>query len=209
MSRSKYNNKERAYVLNNGLNNEVASILAPMDKWGRVVQISDWRLSHNGYDCAMKLYTSRKRKTQRIKDKIETMLLHGEQPIFLTLSFKDEVLAKTNEKTRRRYVARFLKENACTYVANIDFGDDYVYVDDYGKERKATSREHYHALVDKSIDYSKWHKYGFIKGEKVHDKKDDYIALRKYLTKFTKHAIKVMEKCENYPRLIFSRNMAD
>ena len=64
------------------------------------------------------------------------------QLYFGTLTFSDKVLDKTTEKTRRRYVVRFLNDISISYVANIDFG-------------KENEREHYHCifLTENNIDF--------------------------------------------------------
>lgn len=53
---------------------------------------------------------------------------------FLTLSFSDEILNRTSEATRERYIRNFLKRETAYYIANKD----------YGKKNK---REHYHAFI--------------------------------------------------------------
>lgn len=132
---------------------------------------------------------SYKRK-QRVSHKIGSCIEAG-QTLFLTLTFKDDVLAKTNEKTRRRYVTRFLKASSRVYVANIDYGGE-------------KGREHYHALIlGADIDYSPWHKYGAIKGEKVRTTDADREKVCKYVSKLSNHAMKVNDGLA--PRLIYSR----
>lgn len=116
--------------------------------------------------------------------------------IFLTLTFTDEVLSKTNAETRRKYVQRFLKSECEIYVANIDFGDK-------------NGREHYHALVyafEGSISLKKWHIYGGIKAERVHNTDKDGEKVSKYLAKLSQHALK---KSGRFPRLIWSRGWED
>lgn len=68
--------------------------------------------------------------------------------IFGTLTFTNEVLEVTSNRTRQRYVTWFLKDHTIHYIANIDFG-------------AKNNREHYHfiALVDGKINCKDW-KYG-------------------------------------------------
>lgn len=129
-----------------------------------------------------RLYNAYIKRVQRLKDRIQSMLLSG-QCIFLTLTFTDDILNNTNALTRRKYVRRYLKLVSKSYVANIDFGSK--------KER-----EHYHALVfGDNINYSNWHKIGAIKGERVRFNKDSdnnstNTKLAKYISKLTNHSIK-------------------
>lgn len=102
---------------------------------------------------------------------------------FVTLTFRDEVLEKTSDRTRHRYVSKFLNDNTLDYVANVDYGSK-------------TNREHYHAVV--ALDGEKtaleW-AYGFasykpcrmstIKNAKGNCK------IAKYLTKMSNHATKL------------------
>lgn len=130
------------------------------------------------------------RKQKKVKDKTRSIVEAGEC-IFLTLTFNDATLARTSEKTRRRYVSRYLKKECSSYVANIDFG-------------KKNEREHYHALVyAPRVDYSKWHKYGAIKGERVKPSENDAKAVAKYVAKLSLHAIK--ETAGKGRRIIYSR----
>ena len=147
-----------------------------------------WRIVRAGINLNRSCYKRR----ERIKNRIEKSILSG-KAIFLTLTFTDETLAKTNDETRRKYVRRYLKEQCSCYVANIDFGSE-------------NGREHYHALVEPigdAIDYEPWHEYGCIKGEVVRSTKDDVVRTTKYVAKLTNHALK--ETAGISPRLIYSR----
>lgn len=128
-------------------------------------------------------------RTKRLKLKILNMLTSG-SCIFLTLTFKNDVLENTSQETRKRYVARALKTMSNSYIANIDYG-------------KKNEREHYHAIIlaDKvSQDY--W-KYGNLDYEKVRaNEETSPVKIAKYITKLTNHAIKETVK-QN--RLIYSR----
>lgn len=151
--------------------------------------------SENGLDKELKecerLNKAYFNRNTRLKDRITTIVESGKQPVFVTLTFRDDVINDTSEKTRRRYVSRFLKDNCSLYVANIDFGVDERY----------TQREHYHAVVDNEI-LSKW-PYGFDFYERIKVSKNGSIKkMAKYITKLSNHAIK-----ENARRsaLIYSR----
>lgn len=127
-------------------------------------------------------------RRNRLKERITSMLSLG-QCLFLTFTFTDEVLEKTQPHIRRKYVQRFLKENCCQYVANIDYGD-------------TTEREHYHAVVlCDYLEYNKW-PYGFSYVEKI----TRYASNEKlacYISKLTNHAIKEsVKRCS----LIYSRS---
>lgn len=148
------------------------------------------------------LNSSRRKRAQRCKEKVGLAVSTG-HCFFLTLTFTDEVLSKTTEKTRRRYVSRYLKSVAPVYVGNVDYGDKE-------KNPDSNEREHYHALIVSGVRPSKggW-KYGFSKIKKVGDTEDDLTKVSKYTAKLSTHALKASThkgegiKC---PRLIYSRN---
>lgn len=136
-------------------------------------------------------------RTIRLKDKITAYLHPGSrllfgECVFLTLTFNNKTLANTSAATRRRYIARYLKQFSCNWVANVDYG---------GKN----GREHYHALLlGKPLDYKGWHQYGAIKGEKVRlNDNDSPVKIAKYISKLTNHAIKDTAKGN---RMLYSRN---
>lgn len=115
-------------------------------------------------------------RVKRLKNRIAAMLLSG-QCYFLTLTFTDDVLQSTTDKTRRRYVTRFLKSQSDIYCANIDYGTQ-------------NGREHYHAVVKAdTIDMTPWDKLGFSNAKKIASA-DDYAPIAKYISKLTNHAIK-------------------
>lgn len=80
---------------------------------------------------ARNLTSAEFRKYRRVFHRMSRYIVAGEC-VFLTLTFNDEALL-LDEKTRRVYVSRLLRELSLDYVANIDYG-------------KTTEREHYHAL---------------------------------------------------------------
>lgn len=140
-------------------------------------------------DCALRIIDSDNRRYKRILNKIERLVYSGEG-VFITLTFTDKVIENTSQDTRRRYVARYLKEQSPCYVANIDFSP-------------TKQREHYHAVVNNTCDLKAW-AYGFCFAEKVHKSEKDKNKVARYVSKLTNHALKV--KCLNN-RLIYSRDV--
>lgn len=167
-----------------------------------------------GFDmfrASLNLSRSKYAKTQRARQRIGQYLLSG-NAYFCTLTFKDDILLKTNEETRRRYVSRALKAIGKVYVANIDYGT-------------TTQREHYHACVipkDDGIaswkshlktyqnapDLREWEKnLGFVDIQKVGSTEKDLIRIPKYIAKLSAHAVKKSTlQGGKTPRLIYSRN---
>lgn len=139
-------------------------------------------------DCAIRLNESKKRKSSKVREKIEELVLSG-NAIFITLTFNNDTLSNTSVETRRRYVARYLKANSTKYVANIDYGSK-------------KGREHYHAVVDSDISFTSWYKYGAINVERVRTQETDLVRVSRYVAKLSNHALKVA----NAPRLIYSRS---
>lgn len=133
-------------------------------------------------------YDNHRKKNQRARTKIESILQSG-TALFLTLTFTDDVLVSTTEKTRRTYVSRFLKENCIEYIANIDFG-------------AKNSREHYHAVVsvENKLDYLNW-KFGALNGVKIRNNSKP-LVMAKYINKLSNHATKSTTKNS---RIIYSR----
>ena len=131
------------------------------------------------WEEARRINHASRARINRLKKRIASMLKNGEC-LFLTLTFTDEVLAKTTEDTRRQAVRRYLKSFGVPYVANIDFG-------------KKNGREHYHAVIQTyHVDYAAY-TYGAINGERIRSV-EDYVKLSKYVAKLTNHAIKETNK---------------
>jgi len=142
----------------------------------------EWKEAYRVNDASYK-------RVKRLKERIKSMITSG-SCIFLTLTFKPDVLESTNEDTRKRYVKRALKTMSNNYVANIDYGEK-------------NEREHYHAIVlcDK-VSQEQW-KYGNLDFERVRTNQEDSpVKIAKYITKLTNHAIKETVK-QN--RMIYSR----
>lgn len=161
------------------------------------------------YRVARNLNDSVRAKARRTRNKVGQCIIDG-NAYFITLTFKDEVLARTSEETRRRYVSRFLKGLCDRYVANIDYG---------GKK----GREHYHAiglpffwtfdtykngkrLYQDMPDFRDWNKYGFFSLEKIGNSDTDMKKVSNYTAKLSAHALKktTLQGKDN-PRLITSR----
>lgn len=140
-------------------------------------------------DCALRLIRSEHKKYVILRDKINDLVSSG-QAVFITLTFRDDVINKTTALTRRRYVARYLKEQSPFYVANVDFSPQ-------------KNREHYHAVVSNRCDLSKW-SYGFTLAEKVRVHENDTKRVARYVAKLTNHALKVKQVST---RLIYSRDV--
>lgn len=133
---------------------------------------------------AYRMNENYKKRIQRLKSKITELFYFNESKnlYFLTFTFTDECLNKTDDLKRRRYVREWLNDNTTNFVANIDFGEE-------------KGREHYHALVNADyIDISSWLKHGAMNYElvKINIKSIDKIA--KYINKFLNHAIKETTK---------------
>ncbi len=143
------------------------------------------------------------KRRKRLRNKVHKMVALGTCS-FITLTFRDEVLLKTSEATRRRYVARYLKSQSSTYIANLDFGDKK-------KNINSNEREHYHGIVLGYVDPKSW-KYGFLGAEKIRNTDRDLKKVSAYVAKLTNHAQKesTMLGClDSPPRLIYSRDLID
>lgn len=141
-------------------------------------------------ECEKINYATYKR-VQRLRNRVETILLNGSS-CFITLTFNDETLNTTNEKQRRVFVSRYLKQYNCQYVANVDYGSK-------------NHREHYHALINcDKVNFKPWRKYGNINARRVRNKdiESDKTKLSKYIGKLSNHAIKETTKrsCLIYSR---------
>ena len=145
--------------------------------------------------CCKQIYDSNRQRNRRLKDKLTYQLINNDC-LFLTLTFRDDVLEKTSHQTRRDYIRRYLKSLCSSfYVANIDYGDKE-------KNSQSNEREHYHAIVN--LDYINLDSYiyGFIYAEKI-KKSSNVRALTKYINKLTCHAYK--DSTKGRDRLIYSR----
>lgn len=138
---------------------------------------------------SLRINNAKYHRVARLKNRVE-LLLNTQQAIFLTLTFRDNVLSTTSYETRRQYVFRFLKSLCPYYVANVDYG-------------KRNHREHYHALVSvEAVDHTLW-KYGAINFERVsYDETSTTDRLSLYIAKLSNHALKETARRSH---LIYSR----
>lgn len=144
------------------------------------------------YFEAKKITLATFKRSQRLRKRVESMLLEG-KCLFVTLTFRDDVLESTSPKERRVRVTRYLKQCGGRYVANIDFSPDM-------------DREHYHCLIcNNHIDMDIWDKQnGFVFVERVRNRNidRDKKRLSMYIAKLSNHAIKETTKRS---ALIYSR----
>lgn len=141
------------------------------------------------FNDSMKIIHADNRRYNRLFQRIIYFMNFG-TCLFLTLTFKDDVLESTNEDSRRRYVRRFLKEYSNCFIANIDYGSK-------------TDREHYHAFIlypDVKI-VENW-KYGFSNAQIIRDNPKDCERVTRYILKIANHFVKSTVK-RNYA--IYSR----
>lgn len=170
IDRTTYLNSLDGIVFDNALENEYTDLL--------------FQYGFNDIKEARKINTASYKREKRLNKRIETYLSSG-QCIWLTITFDDLTMSKTNEKTRRKYVSRFLKQVSNYYVANIDYG-------------KTTEREHYHAVVlTDFVEPTLW-PYGFIYTERIKNHLKTPLKLSKYVSKLTNHAIKESTKRNVY-----------
>lgn len=149
------------------------------------INLFDFMTDREYFECE-RIFNAYRKRSGRLRKRIEDMIVSSDC-IFLTLTFIDDVFIKTSLVTRHRYVVRFLKSLNCDYVANIDFGSK-------------NGREHYHALVNCSlVDCKSWF-YGAVNFKRVVN--NNALALAKYISKLTNHAIK--DSTQN-ARIIYSR----
>lgn len=208
MSKSKYDNKFKSEVIENGYlkaviskrkqlyyDNKESVLNAELGVFETRYNSNEWNdyffsnINDAYFDCSLRLIESKSRKYNKAKKKIENIVMSYDKPIFITLTFTDDVLSRTSPETRRKYVSRFLKEHCKDYVANIDFSP----------EKK---REHYHAVIGERVDFTKW-VYGFAFTEIIRVQDNDLKRISNYIVKLTSHAFKVNSSL----RLIYSRDI--
>ena len=147
-------------------------------------------------------------RKKRLRQRVERIMEKG-STYFLTLTFSDDTLSSTDVKTRRTYVARFLKSVSDDYVGNVDFG-------------KLNGREHYHAVIHSDklddiqyhytnrygwicsdcVQFNEWSKLGFYSIKSCGKDEKDKQKLAWYVSKLTNHAVKETTKRN---ALIYSR----
>lgn len=180
-----YYNYALADFYNNGIYRDILDNKELIKKFEFFSNIENYKLIK---ECS-KINQSSYKRTKRLKDRIIEMFNNGEC-LFITLTFKDELLNNTTPEYRRKLVSRYLKKTSLCYVANIDFG-------------KTNHREHYHAVVlSNKLDLTLWHPYGAIKALRCHNNQISACKLSKYVCKLTNHAIKETTK---QIRIIYSK----
>lgn len=165
------------------------------------------------WDFAVRSNKNFYKRSRRYFDKVRYFLETFETIIFVTFTFTDEVIEKTTEQTRRKYVTLALKACSSDYIGNIDYG-------------KQNEREHYHALVASEFNKDLW-KYGIVHFEYVKSKgiwshikqkkglsEEEAIrynlnanarALAKYTAKLGNHGVKDTTRRK---RVLYSRSVA-
>lgn len=121
---------------------------------------------------------NRKQTKIRTNKYLQGMMECYDNLYFVTLTFNDDTMEKTSEKTRRQYVSRYLDKNCRDYYANIDFGEQ-------------NQREHYHAVVSDTLVLEDWHKHGAIHIKRIRKGKKDVRKIATYIRKLANHANKV------------------
>lgn len=168
-------------------------------------QLLYWKLGNDTIDVCERFRKSLSAKKRRLRQRISGILENADiiYKYFITINFNDYAL-KLNAETRKTYVRRYLKENFIEYVANIDFGSDKEYIDRNGNERKATKREHYHAVVgfNGKIDFNNF-TLGGIDFERIRLNVASVGKLGSYINKITSHAYK---RSTGFNGCIYSRN---
>lgn len=159
-----------------------------IDQWIHLM-VTDERFKR-----AHEINHNRYKRISRYRSKIKLPVLSG-NAVFVTLTFRDDVLKSTSLQTRRHYVRNWFKSvSPSFYVANIDYGSK-------------TEREHYHGVILKSKELSceaiPW-PYGFSKIEPCGNSDVDNTRLAKYIVKLTSHAFKASGGKRQY--CIYSRN---
>lgn len=147
-----------------------------MDKHKRAI----WKLQH------------------RIKERINVMLTAKESVFFLTLTYDDAHLPKTEyEKDTQEQVKKFMESNnVISYCANTDYG-------------KTHGRFHWHAVATSLNDFdNKLWKYGGIRFQRI---KVNSIPLKlsRYLIKLQRHATKILDPFMIYYPLRFRKGVKD
>lgn len=163
----------------------------PQEERNELIEHYFWimELSENNdvdIDEGMRLYENYRKRNARLRKRISKIIRCDS--LFLTFTFRPDVLETTSQDTRQQYVRKFLKTISSNYVANIDFGGKF-------------GREHYHAvcIVSGKVDYTKWN-YGALNGVRVR-KGSSPLAIAKYVNKLTYHATKETTT----QKIIFSR----
>lgn len=161
---------------------------------------AEYNFTEEELKCCRQLYDSRRKKVERLKKKLEYRI-NNFNCLWLTLTFRDDVLDNTSESTRHQYIQKFLKGlNIPFYVANIDYGDKE-------KNEYSLEREHYHAIIQSDYFDMSLYKYGLSYVERIYNTTNSIARISKYINKLTYHAFK--DSTRGQRRLIYSRDTND
>lgn len=119
----------------------------------------------------------------RIRDRIQHMLNTNENVFFITMTFDDNHLPKSNDDKIKSIddVIQFMKSNnVSAFVANVDYGKD-------------NGRFHWHAVAQSVYDFSHIHwTQGAVNFKRV-PKTQIPLKLSRYLVKLQRHAVKITD----------------
>lgn len=179
------NYERKAYILNEGIDQELSNLSKHMtfNTCNKIYSDSSFKSLLHRYNIedikeGLRVLDARSQRARRLKHRIERII--QSKSYFLTFTFTDDVLRDTKPETRRRYVARFLRDISSDYVANIDFGEK-------------NGREHYHAVVSSQNIPLTW-SYGALNFKSITYGNCTSDKLAKYVSKLTNHAIKETTK---------------
>lgn len=134
----------------------------------------------------------------RIKERIEFMLLSNESAFFITFTFDDKHLPKTeDEYLTQHLIDDYLVSNHVTsFVANSDYGKD-------------NNRFHWHAVCQSlsDLDFSLWNQ-GAIHAQRI-PKTSLPLKLSRYLIKLQRHAVKVLDPLMIYYPRYYRKGVED
>lgn len=158
----------------------------------------------------MQTKRAKQQQFNRLKKRIYEAIKYYDA-LFLTMTFNANILASTNEETRKRYIIDFLQNQCDTYILNKDYG-------------KTKEREHYHAIIRVSASFKRdrqklidlqAYKYGKITAEHIKASKEkiqetaeklathatkrttrnsDIIYSRKHKTNKTNKSVQIMQR---------------
>ena len=140
-----------------------------------------------------KIRKNTQQQRQKIKKHMKYLFARNDFDLyFVTFTFSDDTMNKTNANTRKQKV-RKTATKADDFILNIDYGSQ-------------TEREHYHAIIalykSRNEEYKQDGKhiklkcfdsynYGFCKIKKIKRGKKDLDKLSDYEAKLTEHSLKV------------------
>lgn len=181
--------REKISFIHNDLEPVLAQIGCPSEQ-----------LAHKVIQSAIDVNNAQYKRYERVFKRVGDMVRMSDLNCwFGTITLNNEILKNTSVETRRRYVARYLKEIAPFYLANIDFGDKR-------KNANSKEREHYHCIVCCNNKPDKVWAYGFTMFLPIPKNDIDEKRISKYITKLSLHALKQSKELKS-PRLIYSRNV--